>query len=330
MQNAFYWISHNKDRYEKAIQPFRKAEETIHVQEALNPVDESKYILKEIQEYLKKGVGLNQMAVLYRTAEDARALAETFTQYQIPFSMKERVHHLYEHFVCTDMNCYFRLAGGTYDRGDFLEIANRPKRYLSRGSMEETPVTYESLRRFYCDKDWMQDRIDQLEWDMKMIRTKTPYAAIQYIRKSIGYDEFLKEYAIGHQMEYSELKEIMDELQERTKEFQTLPEWLSHVEEYTRTLKMQRQQRGISDGVTCLTMHGAKGLEYEVVFVIESNEGVTPYKKAGTPEELEEERMLFYVAMTRAKKKLFITYVKEKNGKSKAPSRFIEELLVTV
>ena len=332
VKGALRVIGHNKDRYEKEIQPFREAQETVHVQETQDPLDESKYILKEIQKYMKKGVDLKQMAVLYRTGEDARVLAETFTQYQIPFSMKERIHHLYEHFVCTDMNCYFRLAVGTYDRGDFLEIANRPKRYLSRGCMEETPVTYESLRRFYCDKEWMQDRIDQLEWDMKMIRTKTPYAAIQYIRKSIGYDEFLKEYALGHQMEYSELKEIMDELQERTKEFQTLPEWLAHVEEYKHTLQMQRQQRGngTGDGVTCLTMHGAKGLEYEVVFVIESNEGVTPYKKAGTPEELEEERRLFYVAMTRAKKKLFITYVKEKNGKSKTPSRFIDELLVTV
>ena len=332
VKGALRVIGHNKDRYEKKIQPFREAQETVHVQETLDPLDESKYILKEIQKYMKKGVDLKQMAVLYRIGEDARVLAETFTQYQIPFSMKERIHHLYEHFVCTDMNCYFRLAVGTYDRGDFLEIANRPKRYLSRGCMEETPVTYESLRRFYCDKEWMQDRIDQLEWDMKMIRTKTPYAAIQYIRKSIGYDEFLKEYALGHQMEYSELKEIMDELQERTKEFQTLPEWLAHVEEYKHTLQMQRQQRGngTGEGVTCLTMHGAKGLEYEVVFVIESNEGVTPYKKAGTPEELEEERRLFYVAMTRAKKKLFITYVKEKNGKSKTPSRFIDELLVTV
>ena len=176
----------------------------------------------------------------------------------------------------------------------------------------------------------MQDRIDQLEWDMKMICAKTPYAAIQYIRKGIGYDEFLKEYAIGHQMEYPELKGVMDELQERTKEFQTLQEWLEHVEEYKCTLKTQRQKNGEIEGVTCLTMHGAKGLEYDVVFVIESNEGVTPYKKAKTPEELEEERRLFYVAMTRAKKKLFITYIKEKNGKSKSPSRFIEELLVTV
>ena len=183
-------IGHNKDRYEKKIQPFREAQETVHVQNT-GSLDESKYIFKEIQKYMKKE-SITKMAVLYRTGEDARVLAETFTQYQIPFSMKERIHHLYEHFVCTDMNCYFRLAVGTYDRGDFLEIANRPKRYLSRGSMEETPVTYESLRRFYCDKEWMQDRIDQLEWDMKMIHTKTPYAAIQYIRKIIGYDEFFK------------------------------------------------------------------------------------------------------------------------------------------
>ena len=330
VKGALRVIEHNKDRYEKEIKPFQEADETVHVQEAKDPVDESQYILEQIREYEKKGVKLTQMAVLYRTAEDARVLAETFTQYQIPFTMKERIHHLYEHFVCTDICCYFRLALGIYDRGDFLEIANRPKRYLSRGSMEETPVTYESLRRFYCDKDWMQDRIDQLEWDMKMICAKTPYAAIQYIRKGIGYDEFLKEYAIGHQMEYPELKGVMDELQERTKEFQTLQEWLEHVEEYKCTLKTQRQKNGGIDGITCLTMHGAKGLEYDVVFVIESNEGVTPYKKAKTPEELEEERRLFYVAMTRAKKKLFITYIKEKNGKSKSPSRFIEELLVTV
>ena len=77
-------------------------------------------------------------------------------------------------------------------------------------------------------------------------------------------------------------------------------------------------------------MHAAKGLEFDTVFVIEANEGSCPYKKATADEEIEEERRLFYVAMTRAKRKLVISYVKEKNGKSKTPSRFIDELLVTV
>ena len=332
VKGALRVIENNKVRFQKKIEAFQKADETVHIQEVKDPVQEAEYVLEKMREYQKKGIAYTDMAVLYRTNVDARAISELLMEYQIPFIMKEHLSNIYEHFIAQDMISYFRLSQGEYDRKYFLQIANRPNRFFSRESMKGGKVTYESLRAYYKDKSWMLDRIDQLEWDMKMIRTKTPYAAIQYIRKSIGYDEFLKEYALGHQMEYSELKEIMDELQERTKAFQTLPEWLAHVEEYKHTLQMQRQQRGngTGDGVTCLTMHGAKGLEYEVVFVIESNEGVTPYKKAGTPEELEEERRLFYVAMTRAKKKLFITYVKEKNGKSKTPSRFIDELLVTV
>ena len=77
-----------------------------------------------------------------------------------------------------------------------------------------------------------------------------------------------------------------------------------------------------------MTMHGAKGLEFRLVFIIEGNEGCIPYQKADMREELEEERRLFYVAMTRAKEKLIISYVKEKNGKDLCPSRFVEELFI--
>ena len=79
-----------------------------------------------------------------------------------------------------------------------------------------------------------------------------------------------------------------------------------------------------------MTMHAAKGLEFDTVFVIEADEGSSPYKKAVTDEEIEEERRLFYVAMTRAKRKLIISYVKEKNGKDMIPSRFVSELLFDV
>ena len=88
-----------------------------------------------------------------------------------------------------------------------------------------------------------------------------------------------------------------------------------------------RENQRKPDGVAMMTMHGAKGLEFEQVFLIHANEGCTPYKKAKTAEEIEEERRLFYVAMTRAKQKLIISYAKEKNGKDLSPSRFAEELL---
>lgn len=321
-------ISHNKRRYDKKVRTFQKAEETVHIQEVKDPLEESNYIVSKYREYVSKGVPPEQIAVLYRTASDVRALAETFTECQIPFHMKETVEHIYDHFICADMECYFRLSLGQYKRSDIVRIANRPKRYIGRDSMAEGEVTYESLRRFYCDKDWMQDRIDQFEWDMKMIAGKPPFAAIQYIRKSVGYEEFLKEYGAYRGLKYEELREILDEIQERAKSTVTMEEWLSHIEETRKQLKDKKEKKVPDNVVEFLTMHGAKGLEYEVVFIIQGNEGVMPYKKAQTEEEIEEERRLFYVAMTRAKKKLIISYVKEKNGKSKSPSRFVGELFV--
>ena len=190
----------------------------------------------------------------------------------------------------------------------------------------EGRVSYESMRRFYCDKEWMIDRIDQLEWDMKMIENKAPYAAIQYLRKSVGYDEFLKEYASFRQMNMEELKDILDEIQERSKEFKTIEEWFAHVDGYKDILKEQTKNANGNEGVALLTMHGAKGLEFESVYVIAANEGVIPYKKAQINDEIEEERRLFYVAMTRAKQHLTICYTKEKNGKAVKPSRFVNEL----
>ena len=77
-------------------------------------------------------------------------------------------------------------------------------------------------------------------------------------------------------------------------------------------------------------MHGAKGLEFDTVYVIAANEGAIPYKKAQIEDEVEEERRLFYVAMTRAKRQLTIIYPKEKNGKAIKPSRFVNELLFDI
>ena len=192
-------------------------------------------------------------------------------------------------------------------------------------------VSYESLRNFYCDKEWMMDRIDQWEWDMKMLKDQAPYAAIQYLRKGIGYDGFLREYAAGRGIPEEEIFAVLEEIQQNSREYRTIKEWFAHVEHYKEMIERQRAKKGNDpageSGVALMTMHGAKGLEYDLVFIIEGNEGSTPYKKAKTKEALEEERRLFYVAMTRARSKLIISYVKEKNGKDLSPSRFVEELL---
>ena len=330
VKGALRVIGNNKIRFEKKIEAFRKPDETVHVQEVKDPVQEAEYVLERIREYREKGVSYTEMAVLYRTNVDARAMSELMTEYQIPFVMKEHLNNIYEHFIALDMISYLRLSQGEYDRKYFLQIANRPNRYLTRESMKTGNVSYESLRRYYRDKDWMVDRIDQLEWDMKMICDKTPYAAIQYIRKRMGYDEFLKEYAAYRKISSEDLFALLEEIWQNSKGYGTIKEWFEHIESYGKMLKEQNKKNGETEGVNLMTMHAAKGLEFDTVFVIEANEGSCPYKKATADEEIEEERRLFYVAMTRAKRKLVISYVKEKNGKDLLPSRFVSELLLNV
>lgn len=330
VKGALRVIGNNKIRFEKKIEAFRKPDETVHVQEVKDPVQEAEYVLERIREYREKGVSYTEMAVLYRTNVDARAMSELMTEYQIPFVMKEHLNNIYEHFIALDMISYLRLSQGEYDRKYFLQIANRPNRYLTRESMKTGNVSCESLRRYYRDKDWMVDRIDQLEWDMKMICDKTPYAAIQYIRKRMGYDEFLKEYAAYRKISSEDLFAVLEEIWQNSKGYGTIKEWFEHIESYGKMLKEQNKKNGEKEGVNLMTMHAAKGLEFDTVFVIEANEGSCPYKKAIADEEIEEERRLFYVAMTRAKRKLVISYVKEKNGKDLLPSRFVSELLLNV
>lgn len=320
-------IERNKNRYQKEIITVNEQGDNVHIQEVRHPVEESHYVREQIAKAVAAGTEPSQIAVLYRTNTEPRALVETFMEYHIPFQMKEHLPNLYEHFIGRDFQSYMRMALGGRDRGDFLMIMNRPNRYIGRDSVDRGEISFENLRKYYMEKDWMVDRIDQLEVDLKMIRRMTPYAAIQYIRKSVGYDLFLNEYAIKRKMKLEDLQELIREMEERAKEFKTIEEWFDHIEKYTEELRMQAVTRTENrNAVSLMTFHAAKGLEYDTVFIIGANEDVTPYKKAELPEEMEEERRMFYVAMTRAKKHLTISYVREKNGKAMEQSRFLGEL----
>lgn len=321
-------IRKNRNRYDKKIITLNEQGENVHIQETRNPVEESRYVLGRITEELKKGVPPSEIAVLYRTAMEPRALVETLMEYNVPFQMKEHLPNLYEHFIGKNLCAYLRMAIGKRERKDFLEVMNRPIRYISRSAVETGEVSFESLRKFYCDKEWMLDRIDQLDVDLRVMKNLTPYAAIQYIRKKIGYDDFLRDYALTHKIKTEDLFEVLNEIQERAKEYKTLEDWFEHISQYRQELERKaKSDKYNPDAISLLTIHSAKGLEFHSVFIIEANEDVCPYRKAEIVEDMEEERRMFYVAMTRAKKKLVISYVKERNGKPMFPSRFVNELL---
>ncbi len=321
-------IQNNRNRFRKEIVTGNEQGANVHIQEVRHPVEESKYVIKEIQEALRSGIPANEIAVLYRTNADARALVESCMEYSVPYYMKEQFTSIYDHFIAKNLIAYMKMALGDRSRKLFLEIMNRPNRYIGRDSVDKGEVSFDDLRKIYADKEWMQDRIDQLEVDLKIIRRCAPYAAIQYIRKHIGYDDFLKEYAMKRRIKLEELQDVLREIEERAKEYKTMEEWFAHIEAYEEQLKRQSAYREqASDAVALMTMHGAKGLEFRTVFIIGANEDVIPYKKAETKDETEEERRLFYVAMTRAKKRLVISYYKERHGKKMRRSRFVDEVL---
>ena len=328
VENALKVIGHNEIRFQKKIRAQKPRGACLHVQEVRDPAEEGGYVLEEIRERIREGVRPEDIAVLFRIHTDARPLVEQLIEHKISFQMKEHMPNIYSHFIAKDIMAYFRMASGSRARQDFLQIMNRPKRYISRESLSGREASFEDLRKFYCDKEWMQDRIDQFEWDLKMLAKMAPYAAFQYLRKRIGYDDFLREYASSRRMQAGDLFEVLVELEEAAKPFASMKEWFEHVEEYTSALKMRESSRERQqEGVRLMTMHAAKGLEFDTVYIIEANEGQIPYKKALKEQGTEEERRLFYVAMTRAKEQLKIIYVKKKNGKDVSPSRFVEELL---
>ncbi|MBQ2275119.1 MAG: ATP-dependent helicase [Lachnospiraceae bacterium] len=328
VDGALRVISNNKNRFEKVIKSNRALEQPIVVKSFSDTNEEYKYLIEEIQKNNRSGMLYQDMAVIFRTNLQPRVLIERLMEYNIPFKMKDMVPNIYEHWIAKDLISYIKIALGDRSRSEFLRVMNRPKRYLSRDLLSSSVVDFSLLKEKVKDKSWMVERIVQLEADLDMVKNLPPFGAIQYIRKAIGYEGYLEEYASFRRMQVSELLEILDQLQDGAREYQTFSQWFAHMEEYKVQLEEQMKQREDKnyDGVTLTTMHSSKGLEYQAVFMIDVNEGITPYKKAVKDADLEEERRMFYVGMTRAKKILHIYWVKEMFHKKMSPSRYIGEL----
>lgn len=326
-------IRNNKKRFEKQIRAERENGSKPVILPFDNVYKECNYILEEIEQLIAKGLTYQDMAVLYRTNTNPRTLLEKLMEHNIPFCMKDVIPNLYDHFIAKDIIAYINAAvdfreKGVMKRGDMLRLINRPKRYISRDVFPRAEVNLEDVKRFYQDKGYVLERISKLEYDLAMIRNMNPYAAIQYIRHGIGYEEYLTEYAEYRRMKPEELYDVLEELSEAAKPYKTYQEWFKKIEEYGEELKKQaRERQEKKDGITLATMHSSKGLEYRAVFIIDANETITPHKKALLSEDIEEERRLFYVAVTRAKDWLYICHCRERYGKETDVSRFVEEMV---
>lgn len=333
MKAAERLIGKNNERYEKHIVANKGKEQPVHMKKCENLPDEAEKIVAQIQLYQKEGIDYQEMAVLFRTNMQMRLLAGKLMEHGIPFTMRENLPNLFDTWMAKDIMCYLQLALGNRSREKFLKIANRPVRYLSRTAFTESEVSFDKLRAYYAVKnqEWMEERIWNFEYDLKNLASLSPYAAIHFIRKGIGYDEFLKTYADERNVNADDWFDVLDEMQEMARDKKSIPEFLSFVENYGDTLEeirqeQKKQQVKEEPGVSLMTMHASKGLEFSVVFVPTLNEDIVPYRKAVQEGNLEEERRMLYVAMTRAKTYLHLSFVKERFHKEAEPSPFLYEI----
>ena len=327
LSSAMRVIGTNQKRFQKHLQTPNSEGDPVRLREFENPREEYLEVVSELRARLERGEGLEDTAILLRTNQEAEGLVGALMERQVPFNMKEKLPNLFHHWICRNILAYLRFASGDESRKNFIEFMNRPNRYISRDAVSLSPViSFDQLKDFYKDKDWMCDRLTTLETHLRILKGLTPFAAINFIRKGMGYEEYLREYAEYRKIKPEELSEILDRLTDSTKGMDSLRDWEDYIEEYTRKLeeqaKKQEQERA---GVLISTLHGVKGLEYDKVYILNVNEGSMPYKKAVLEPAIEEERRLFYVGMTRARKELDLCYVRQQHEKKREPSRFLEE-----
>ena len=319
-------ISHNRERFPKKIAAADRGDTPVEWKLFESQREENARIIWEIQEAVERGARYEDFAVLFRTNSQPRLLMEQLMEYNIPFSTREHVPNLYEHWLAKDIFAYLRIAMGSRERRDFLQIMNRPKRYISRESLDEETVAFDVWEWYYEEQPWVAKRIQKLEGDIKMLKHLSPYAAVNYIRKAIGYDEFCAEYADYRRMKAEELYDVLDELQESARGYRDYDAWFGHIEDYTRGLKeLYRPENRNPESVSLATLHSAKGLEYETVYIIDVNEGVMPYKKAVLEPEIEGGAPDVLRRDDKGEKNLHLFSVKSMNHKDAEISRFIPE-----
>ena len=320
-------ISHNKNRFDKRIFAARTVTGKVILQEYPSVLKENRSMIDQIRERIAAGVRSCDIAVLFRTNRQSGYLLEQLMEAGIPFYAKERVPLVYDHWIAKDMICYLKLAAGSRERGLFLQIMNRPLRYLSRDVLDDPQVDLDSWEAVYEEQPWIARRIAQLAEDLQVMSHMGPFAAMNYVRKGMGYEEFVIDFAREHGQDEQELIDVLDELQQSAVGFHSLEQWQAHVEEYRARMQAEKKNKDAGrEGVQILTLHGAKGLEFDTVFLPQLLEGQLPYKKAVLDADIEEERRLFYVGMTRAKEQLVITHSKTLYNKDATASRFLSEL----
>lgn len=322
-------ITHNETRFIKNMKGSGEAGDKVTFFLAEDTAGEAECIGEKIGALLDEGVPMQEIAVIYRTNLQGGAFARELYKRGIPYDLRDSSGNVYEHWIAKDLLAYLLLAENEESDSALRRILNKPKRYIGKELQAEAEtMPYNLMRSFFvCPslKKWQEEHLENLRLDLGQIRRKNPYDGLKYVRKVVGYDEYLEEFAAYRRTSAQVLWEIADEIMETAKDCADVKMFRDRLEELSRQMKEQTQKSGQKrNGVALMTMHGAKGLEFQAVFLPALVEGVVPHEKG--LEQIEEERRLFYVALTRAGERLCLSAVRKRYEKETKPSRFLAEM----
>lgn len=326
-------IADNQDRFVKQCYAAGKdaaREESVTIRIFESRMQELDYLKEQLSAFLKTSPD-EQCAVLFRTNAYMQNLAVLLGREGIPYSMREHPASPYEHFIAKDVMAYLRLASGDTSRENFLRIMNKPGRYLCRDALAQMEqVNFERLKEWYRRRGRAGDEkcvraIQKLKEQLAAMRGMPLKLAITYLCRAAGYEEYLKSRKeAGEQLE--EWLEILDFLREDAGSYENVEEW-SRAQ---RNLSQERENgdaQGKPRPAICLmTVHASKGLEFDRVYLPDCNEKVYPHGTMPDKAAVEEERRIFYVGMTRAKKHLELLCITGTRERPRLISRFLNPL----
>lgn len=316
-------IGNNKNRFLKDINAYSQQKGETIVYKAKSASLKYKSLCDKINSIIQSNSDYSNMAILLRTNVISPILLNELKKQKIPVVYKEKRKKLSDHFITKDFCAYLKLAVGDLSRENLYTIMNKPNRYISRTIINKDYFQFGELKRKAVGKAYLIENITELERNIKKISQMNPFQALTYIRKFIHYEEYLKEYAYKMEMKYSICQEIIDYIMDIARECKTIQEFLEVVAESDFN---EQDTMAVEQGVNIQTMHSSKGLEWDYVFIPDFDEGMIPHKRSRSLEMIEEERRLLYVAITRARKGLYLYTFQHKNDSLGTESPFIKEL----
>ncbi|MEH7324986.1 ATP-dependent helicase [Cytobacillus firmus] len=297
--------------------------------------EEATMIMTDIQEKIEEGYEPRDFAVLFRTHTGSRAIFERLANSSLPFKLDQDAESFYDRFIVRSMLAFLKLAVNEDDQNALKDML--PSLFVKQSVLQDIKAEsilqdcslLESLKLIKTGFAFQESKLKKVIPVTKSITGLSPITAIETVEKELGFQDFIKKRGNeGNKMDKG--SDDIKDLKVAARNFQSLHEFLEHTEHMRAMNKeIKRLSRNNDNAITLSTIHRSKGLEYNVVYVAGAVEGNLPHDHAleayrsGESAPLEEERRLMYVAVTRARKDLYISVPEKRRGRKAYASRFL-------